>query len=366
MRYRKLWQGLAIISLLALLAVVFTTVQPGQDSLRPRQILLPNGKTVEVKSGQSGGPAITGPILSKPVYPAVRNIDVRELPQIGPTVKDRLLPEHEKPGRDAAEHAGKTGPVDDPVAQTTFGPTVMPTPLSSFAGLDYANWGSGHPPDTNGDVGPVYYIQTVNSSIGIYTKTTGMRVAAFTFDTFFNGTGTPCDANNQGDPIVLYDPGADRWIITDFAWSNLQSGPYYECIAVSQTNDPVAGGWYQYGFMANSAYLDDYPKLGVWPDAYYMSVNLFDCLNSTCSSATWQGVQVYAFSRAAMLAGQPLTSVSFNLSAGSNYSALLPSNLRGTQPPAGIPTTSFRRMKTGLERMMCCTSGSFMSIGPRP
>ena len=277
-----------------------------------------------------------GPIISEPVYPAVRNIDVRELPQIGSTVKDRLLPENEMPGREEQNAPA----IPDRLKirwrrNHSDGGNACPAAKLGRAGLCVL--GCGHPPDTNGDVGPVYYIQTVNTSIGIYTKTTGMRAAAFDFDTFFNGTGTPCDANNQGDPIVLYDPGADRWIITDFAWANIENGPYYECIAVSQTSNPVTGGWYQYGFMANSAYLNDYPKLGVWPDAYYMSVNLYDCTDSTCNSATWQGVQVYSFNRTALLAGQPLTSVSFNLSAGSNYFALLPSNLRGAQPPADSP-----------------------------
>jgi hypothetical protein len=325
--------------LVALVAVVAGAANaPDLSAQRPVQLALPSGGSAQVlRPGRSTENAISGPIVSEPIYPVVRNIDVRELPQIGPTEKDHLLPELEMPGKGERKGAGNLPAFVDPVAQTAHGSEAMPAPLANFAGLDQANWGAGWPPDTNGDVGPVYYIQTVNTSIGIYTKTTGARAAAFTFDTFFTGTGTPCDNDNQGDPIVLYDPQADRWIITDFAWSNLQSGPYYECLAISQTGNPVTGGWYQYAFVANANYLDDYPKLGVWPDAYYMSVNLFDCLNSGCSSATWQGVQVYAFNRAAMLAGQPLTAVSFNLSAASNYGALLPSNLRGTPPPAGSP-----------------------------
>jgi hypothetical protein len=311
---------------------------PGLDAPRVRRMALPGGGSTEVLwPGRSDANAISGPIVSKPIYPAVRNIDVRELPQVGPIEKDLLLPELEIPGKGERESARDSASFVDPVAQTSQGSEAMPAPLASFAGLDKANWGSGYPPDTNGDVGPVYYIQTVNASIGIYTKATGARVAAFTFNTFFDGTGTPCDTANQGDPIVLYDSAADRWIITDFAWSDLMNGPYYECIAVSQTGNPVTGDWYQYGFVASANYLDDYPKLSVWPDAYYMSVNLFDCLSVTCGSYNWQGVQVYALPRAAMLAGQPITAVSFNLSAASNYGSLLPSNVRGAPPPAGSP-----------------------------
>jgi hypothetical protein len=326
------------LMLAAVVAVLAAANAPDLSTPRPRRMALPGSGLTEVLGpGRSDANAISGPIVSEPIYPAVRNIDVRRLPQAGPTEKNHTLPEFELPGRGAREAANSSANFVDPVAQTTFGNEAMPAPLSSFAGLDYQSWGSGHPPDTNGDVGPVYYIQTVNTSIGIYAKTTGTRVAAFTFNDFFHGTDTPCDTANQGDPIVLYDPEADRWIITDFAWSDLLNGPYYECIAVSQTGDPITGGWIQYGFVASANYLDDYPKLSVWPDAYYMSVNLFDCLSVTCGSYNSQGVQVYALPRAAMLAGKPITAVSFNLSAASNYESLLPSNLRGAQPPAGSP-----------------------------
>ncbi len=111
----------------------------------------------------------------------------------------------------------------------------------SFAGLDLRDWGAGWPPDTNGDVGPNHYIQTVNTSIGIYGKVTGAVLSRVTFNNLFDGTGTPCDAQNMGDPVVLYDQYSGRWIITDFAWSSTR-GPFYECIAVSKTADPVSGG----------------------------------------------------------------------------------------------------------------------------
>jgi hypothetical protein len=86
-----------------------------------------------------------------------------------------------------------------------------PPTIANFDGLDFANWGAGHPPDTNGDVGPTYYIQTVNTSIGIYNKASGARVAAFTFDTFMSqgNFGNLCDTDNFGDPIVLYDTFED-------------------------------------------------------------------------------------------------------------------------------------------------------------
>ena len=104
--------------------------------------------------------------------------------------------------------------------QTSNAPA--PAPNTSFDGLDFTNWGAGHPPDDNGDVGPTYYIQTINSSLGIYQKSNGSRVAAFTFNSFMSqgNFGNLCDTNNFGDPVVLYDTYEDRWFITDFAFAH--------------------------------------------------------------------------------------------------------------------------------------------------
>ncbi|GAB4581439.1 MAG: hypothetical protein Fur0022_41860 [Anaerolineales bacterium] len=265
------------------------------------------------------------------VYPAVFNGDVRDLPQVGPTEKT-LNVEFERPEDEKSDPS-----FIDPVAQTFEAPEVMPSPSQNFAGLDLTNWGAGWPPDTHGDVGPNHYIQAVNTSIGIYSKT-GTQLAAFTFDTLFAGTGTPCDADNNGDPIVLYDNVSGRWIITDFAWTNTQNGPYYECIAVSQTADPVSGGWYFYGLRADDAshpWLNDYPKLGVWHDGIYMTANMFDCLTSTCSSASYKGVRIWALNRNELINGLPLNYQYADL--GSAYFSLVPANAKVTQAPAGTP-----------------------------
>jgi hypothetical protein len=265
------------------------------------------------------------------VYPAEFNGDVRDLPQVGPTEKT-LNVEFERPEDEKSDPS-----FIDPVAQTFDAPEAMPSPSQNFAGLDLNNWGAGWPPDTHGDVGPNHYVQAVNTSIGIYSKT-GTQLAAFTFDTLFAGTGTPCDADNNGDPVVLYDNVSGRWIITDFAWTNTQNGPYYECIAVSQTADPVSGGWYFYGLRADDAthpWLNDYPKLGVWHDGIYMTANMFDCLTSTCSSASYKGVRIWALNRDSLVNGQPLSYQYADL--GSAYFSLVPANAKVTQAPAGTP-----------------------------
>ncbi|MFZ0545240.1 MAG: hypothetical protein WAM60_07370 [Candidatus Promineifilaceae bacterium] len=271
--------------------------------------------------------------------------DVRDLPQIGPEEKS-LGVEFEFEGSDAEE--GETDPdYVDPVRQVSnTSPNMIPGPDQNFGGLDLNNWGAGWPPDTQGDVGPNHFIQAVNTSIGIYNKT-GTQLAAFTFDTLFAGTGTPCDASNNGDPVVLYDKVSGRWIISDFAWNNIQNGPYYQCIAVSKTADPVAGGWWFYGMRADDAshpWLNDYPKMGVWHDGIYMTSNMFDCLNSNCSSASYKGVRIWVLNRGDLIAGNP---IDFQLSdLGSAYFSLLPSNAKVSIPSAGTPNYLMSRQNS--------------------
>jgi hypothetical protein len=269
--------------------------------------------------------SINGPFVEVSAAPASFDSSLASLPQVGPAEKvpmrDMLSPNGGEPATDGS------GP--DAVLQTDNFINAMPGLGISFAGLDLQNWGAGWPPDTNGDVGPTHYIQTVNTSIGIYDKASGSRLAAFTFDTLFQGTGTPCDTTNQGDPVVLYDYVSGRWIITDFSWSSTR-GPFYECIAVSKTADPVNGGWWFYALQANSSQLNDYPKLGIWDDGIYMSANMFR------RARTYSGVKVWALNRDNLINGQPLQSVAFTL--GTSYFSLIPSTSTASSPvPSGTP-----------------------------
>ncbi len=292
--------------------------------------------------------SFTQPQQGQPVPAVSRDIDLRTLPQVGPAEK-RLGTEFERGDRLTLDPA-----FIDPVLQAPEIPSAMPAVITDFAGLDLSTWGGGWPPDTNGDIGPDHYIQTVNTSIGIYDRA-GTQLAAFTFDTFFDGTSSPCDADNHGDPIVLYDDVSGRWIITDFAWSDFVNGPYYECIAVSKTEDPVSGGWWQYALEAHASLLNDYPKLGVWQDGIYMTANMFDILN-TLGSATFEGVRFWALNRDDLIAGNPLNFQYGDL--GTAYYSLLPAHARGSaMPAAGTPnylgylygTTTFRTLKLSID-----------------
>ena len=168
--------------------------------------------------------------------------DVRKLK--GAVVK-RERAEHEDPFGPPQAPAGSALPSNVTPSGIAAGAAPAPGPDMSFDGLDFATWGAGHPPDENGDVGPTHYIQTVNTSIGIYDKSTGNRVAAFTFNAFMSqgNFGNLCDTDNFGDPVVLYDSFENRWFITDFAFELDGSGNVvnppgaFQCFAVSNSGE---------------------------------------------------------------------------------------------------------------------------------
>ena len=113
------------------------------------------------------------------------------------------------------------------------------------------------------------------------TKAGNELLAPTTYNSFFSAMGptTPCGASqNRGDPVVFYDHLADRWVVSDFAFPSFPGVSFYQCVGVSKTSDPVSGGWWLYAIQvdpSNPTFLGDYPKFGLWPDAYYFSVNMF-------------------------------------------------------------------------------------------
>ena len=297
--------GVVVATALVLTVGLVSTAAEGAGADKPPKVKLFHGKKVAPKHYRG---------------------DVRNLPQLAPGT----LEEFERPDEPIGFGGGKTAPAAAPVEAPQ---TQIPAPSTSFKGLDFSNWGAGWPPDPVGDVGPNHFIEAVNTSIGIYTKA-GTQVAAFTFDSLWSaaGSGTACDSDNGGDPTVVYDPMADRWIVADFAFTgNGSTGPYYECIAVSRTSDPVAGGWYLYPIRTDDAshpWFADYPKMGIWPDGLYMTANMF--------SSTFQEVRGWAFNTSDLESGAAVRYVVVDLNS-STYFSLLPSNMRGASPPAGRP-----------------------------
>ena len=128
-------------------------------------------------------------------------------------------------------------------------PTI-PAPILTFDGGAAAQFCACAPPDSDGDVGPNHYVEAINSAFAVYSKTGTLLAGPITYNSFFAPlVGTPCQNQNDGDPFVLYDHVADRWVITDFAFASFPGTNFYECVAVSQSPDPVAGPWALYALL---------------------------------------------------------------------------------------------------------------------
>jgi hypothetical protein len=252
---------------------------------------------------------------------------LRDLIQIAP--KQAMVVHEAEPARRIPLPPGLTTLPEDPVRQRTAisGPVFAPVVSLGFEGLGNGQYGfsvTSAPPDTNGAVGATQYVQWVNTSFAIFNKSTGALVSGPTpGNTLWSGFGGGCQSNNDGDPIVLYDKLANRWVFSQFS---VTTTPYLQCIAVSTTSD-ATGTYNRYSFQYNN--FDDYPKMGVWPDAYYETFNMFNGNN-------FVGTDACAYDRNAMLNGTAATQICFQQ--GSGVGGVLPADLDGTTPPpAGSP-----------------------------
>jgi hypothetical protein len=186
---------------------------------------------------------------------------------------------------------------------------------------------SSAPPDTIGAVGPSNYVQVVNTDFAVFNKSGTVLYGPVQTNTLWSGFGGLCQSDNDGDGTVVYDRAANRWVISQFAITGATT-TFLQCVAVSQTGDPT-GSYYRYSFSYSS--FPDYPKLGVWPDAYYTTFNLFDS-----TGTTFQGGLIAAYNRSAMLTGAAATQQTFNV--GTSFGGLLPANVDSSSLPAsGTP-----------------------------
>jgi hypothetical protein len=210
----------------------------------------------------------------------------------------------------------------------------------SFDGLSVSAGGGWSTPDANGAVGATQYVQWVNTQLAVYDKTSGAPIyGPVPGNTMWSGFNGLCATANNGDPIVQYDKLAGRWVLSQRAMGS--GGPYYQCVAVSTTSD-ATGSYYRYAFPLPN-YFPDYPKIGIWPDAYYLSINEL--------STTYAPVNALAcaLDRNNMLNGNAATAQCFGTSTTSHLINLLPSDLDGvTPPPAGSPNYFMNFGPSGL------------------
>lgn len=282
----------------------------------------------------AGSTAITAnshdePDIVRLVGPVCVNTDLRDLPYIPPTPQ---IPEHRETRYPWVEtnappiETSRSAHLPALIAGILRPIPLMPPPLLTFEGTSHEE-GDGNPPDTNGDVGPNHYVQAVNSAFKVFDKNGNTLSGPTTFNSFFAplGTSTPCGlSEHKTDPFVLYDQMADRWVITDHA-NNYDETTFQECIGVSRTGDPVTGGWCLYALQdnPNPGIAGDYPKYGLWPDAYYLTMDEYD------------GVRVYALDRTSMIGGGPTNAIGFTIIQRVSLH-LVPASFRtGAPPPPG-------------------------------
>ena len=231
--------------------------------------------------------------------------------------------------------ANRITPFEDPLADKSVGsPSALAEIKASTNGTPIDPNNRVAPPDTTGDVGPNHYVQWVNLRYSVYTLVRGVNNEITAFvpvpgfpkngNTLWQGFGGRCQTDNDGDPIVQYDQLADRWILTQFAVS---ATPFTQCVAVSTSPDPT-GTYFRYAYSYSRSF-NDYPKMGVWPDAYYISYNMFR------NGSSFTGNTVCAFERAQMLVGGTARQACVNTTA---THSMEPADLEGTTlPPAGSP-----------------------------
>jgi hypothetical protein len=210
------------------------------------------------------------------------------------------------------------------------GMQAQTSPLTSSSVLNFpglATIGQGFS-NANGAAGATQYVQLVNLAFAVYDKTTGTMLAGpFAENSLWSTFGGPCQTSNDGDGTVNYDATAGRWVFSHHAIP--VGGPYLNCIAVSTTSD-ATGTYYLYAFEL-TLQSPDKPKLGIWPDAYYITQDLQDP-----STKSFIRSQTCALDRTAMLAGTFAQSICFQGSI--SLPTFVPTSWDGpTPPPAGSP-----------------------------
>ena len=307
-------------------------------------------RTKQAQTNRSNGaqdaPGTQRPDVVQMVGPVRLDQDLRNLPYVPPKeeFEERVLTRYPH-GTGAPPLAAPSSPWLQKLIKGLWRPTpTMPGPLLTFEGESAAEACACAPPDSDGDVGPNHYIEAVNVAFRVFDKSGTPLTPVTTYNSLFAPlTGTPCSANNNGDPFAFYDHVADRWVISDFAFPGglPGSGPFFQCIAVSQTNDPVSGGWFLYALQhepTQVTWIGDYPKMALWSDpqpdgAYHLTVNLFDG-----PTLAFKGVRTFALDRGSMLTGGPANAIAFTVplaGVGDSYSFVAANFRTGDPPPAG-------------------------------
>jgi hypothetical protein len=275
--------------------------------------------------------------------PTVRWAAARDVsPPLRDLAAGRIAPAAEDPADEPDRGPISTGDSrhsTDGALQSALLPTAIPATQQNFEGLsnqdNFNIFGRRvNPPDPNGEVGPNNYVEMVNLVFAVYDKAGNRLLGPVDTGTLWSGFAIPDCTEPSGDPVVLYDQITDRWILSQFTTSGLDdpTKPFWNCVAVSTTGDPT-GSYYRYAFETkNFQFFPDYPKYGVWTDAYVLTTREF-------GPTTEYGIGVYALEKNKMVNGEPARAVSFFLDGNAPGmlplvgDGLLPADIDGKQKP---------------------------------
>jgi len=320
---------LFIVTTLALFGVAFA-VRVGQAQ-KPTSIKASSGGHAQLASSVAVVGHAVGFAETRPVRELMSQVDQvdRELQEKAEEMNELNTVFNRKPNPHAP--AQKDGALQSVFGEGLFKVNI-PSPILVFEGVGVTN---SAPPDTEGAVGPNDYVQIVNGGgVRIFDKNGVPRGPAFQLSTLFSAFGPPVSTNNNGDGLALYDRMANRWILSQFAFTSTTTPPYHQTIAVSKTGDPT-GAYWAYDFITPGNDFPDYGKIGAWPDGYYFTDRQF------ILGGTYNGFGCFAFDRAKMLVGDSsATFIYFNAGPflSNASSGMIPSDFNGlTPPPAGAP-----------------------------
>ncbi|MBL4662251.1 MAG: hypothetical protein JKY22_01510, partial [Flavobacteriaceae bacterium] len=250
---------------------------------------------------------VTEPMWS---YPQVdpMSLPEKEFPRGG------MLSSKRQNKADFMNSAGESPTNVDPLIQTDGFTRSANSAIVSFDGIN----SNASPPDPTGAVGPNHIVEMTNTVWAVFDKT-GVMASGFP-----KSLSDPLGGGN-GDPIVLYDREADRWVITQFSINSQFK------IAVSNTPDPTG----TYTVFVYSSGANDYPHYGIWGDSYIVTGNF-------SSSGRF-----HAFNRQKMIDGDASAEMVVlnlpNYSSGSVFQAPQPAHSEGAgMAPGPAPIVWFQ------------------------
>jgi hypothetical protein len=292
------------------------TDRPGRSFLSLLAVVMLISSVQLVQAAPPAGQGARGPRFTEAAAfdksPALRDLARAAAAQRAPFApSDELREIRPERGPVAAADQGHSG---DGALQSApafasgpAGPSI-PAPSASFEGLsnldNFNVFGFRvNPPDPVGDVGPNHYVEMINLVFGVYDKQGNLLLGPVDTGTLWAGFPIDECTEPSGDPIVVYDQFADRWILTQFTtrgidYPNEPLNLFYNCVAISQTGDPT-GAYYRYAFTTGYNF-PDYPKYGVWKDTYVITTREFGILDPEVYA-----IGVYGLEKNKMVNGNP-------------------------------------------------------------